>query len=65
MVRVVVIGDIDGNGVVDVLDAIALSGAFGAVPGVANWNPNADFETYEIDVLDAILLSSNYGGTQP
>ena len=55
------IGDINQDGRVNVLDAILLSNAFNSRPGDAKWNPNADLnKDNSVNVLDAILLSAHY-----
>jgi hypothetical protein len=65
MVRVSgVTGDINGDGVVDIYDAIILAGAYNSKPGDSNWNPNADINGDNVvDIYDAIMLSSHYGAT--
>jgi hypothetical protein len=64
-------GDINGNGTVNILDAILLASMFGShgpnydypgEPASPNWNPNADLNGDNIvDMLDAILLANNFG----
>ncbi|MEM3576954.1 MAG: PKD domain-containing protein [Candidatus Bathyarchaeia archaeon] len=59
---IALLGDINGDGTVDIFDAILLSISFGAKPGNPNWNPNADLDNSgEIDIFDAIILSAHYG----
>jgi hypothetical protein len=59
---IVLVGDINGDGVVNILDAILLADAFGSVPGDSNWNPAADLNgDGVVNILDAILLSDNFG----
>jgi hypothetical protein len=54
-------GDIDGNGWVNVLDAIDLSTSFGKSIGQTGFNPNADFDDNGIvNILDAITLANHY-----
>jgi len=66
VVRVVIPGDINGDGIVDVFDAVLLSGAAGADPTWPNWNPNADINDDEIiDVFDAVILSGHAGNQIP
>lgn len=58
------IGDINGDGVVNILDAILLGNAFGSVPGNTNWNPKADLNgDGVVNILDAIILANNFGAT--
>jgi len=65
MVRLsALVGDINGDGVVDIFDAIILSTAFGSTPGQPNWDPRADLDaSEEIDIYDAIILSTHFGET--
>jgi len=51
------LGDINGDGVVNVLDAIMQASAFGSTPQDSNWNPRADLNDDGIvNILDAIIL---------
>ncbi len=55
------LGDVNGDGSVDIYDAIILAGAYNSVPGSPNWNPNADINNDGIvDIYDAIILAGNY-----
>jgi hypothetical protein len=59
-------GDINGDGTVDIYDAIMLSGAFGSSPGSASWNPNADVNGDGIiDIYDAIIIAGHFGQNIP
>jgi hypothetical protein len=63
-------GDINGDGVVDIYDALLLAAAFGASPGMANYNPFAKLTDpavtgQDINIYDAILLSSHFGQSTP
>jgi hypothetical protein len=61
IVTVTIPGDVNGDGVVNILDAIQLANAFLARPGDPNWNPNADINgDNDINILDAILLANNF-----
>jgi hypothetical protein len=54
-------GDVDGNGIVNILDAIQQSNAFLATPSSSNWNPNADINgDGVVNILDAIILSNHF-----
>jgi hypothetical protein len=60
-VKVTVVGDVNGDGAVDIYDAITLSNAFASVPGRPAWNGNADINCdNSVDIYDAILLSLNF-----
>jgi peptide/nickel transport system substrate-binding protein len=55
-------GDIDGDGVVKILDAIDLSSSFGKSFGQPGYVKAADIDgNGTVNVLDAIDLSSNFG----
>lgn len=57
-----VVGDVDGNFAVDILDAALLAYSYGSSPGTARWNANADFDyNGTIDILDAAQLAFYYG----
>lgn len=65
-VKVVIPGDVNGDGTVNILDAIKLAGAFGSVPGDSKWNPNADINgDGTVNILDAIKLAGNFGKSEP
>jgi hypothetical protein len=58
----VIIGDINLDGTVNILDAIILAAAFGSKPGQSNWNSAADLNgDGTVNILDAILLGANFG----
>ena len=60
--EVILIGDINGDGEVNLLDAIALSKSFGYSEGEANFNPDADLNSDKIiNILDAIMFSKHFG----
>jgi hypothetical protein len=56
------LGDINGDGIVDVYDAILLAAAFNSGRGDPNWNPHADLNNDRVvDFYDAIILANNFG----
>jgi hypothetical protein len=60
------IGDIKSDGIVDIYDALKLSGAFGTTPTSKLWNAFCDLKPDSvIDIFDAILLSSNFNQHVP
>jgi len=66
LVSVTIVGDVDGNGNVNVLDAIDLSNSYDLKTGQAGFNPNADFDDNGIvNILDAITLSNHYNQHYP
>jgi parallel beta-helix repeat protein len=59
-------GDINGDRIVDIYDAILLANAYNSTPGKANWNPDADInEDNIVDIYDAILLANHYNQRYP
>jgi hypothetical protein len=53
-------GDVNGDGTVNILDAITLANAFLAAPDSSNWNANADVNSDGVvNILDAIILATN------
>jgi hypothetical protein len=56
--------DLNGDGVVDIYDAITLANAYNSRPGDPNWNAIADLNDDNIvDLYDALVLANNYGKT--
>jgi hypothetical protein len=56
--------DLDFNGEVDIFDALALSGAFGATldPLSDNWDRHADVvKNFEVDIFDALTIAGSFG----
>lgn len=62
-VFITILGDIDGDKVVNIKDAVPLGVAFGSNPSdPLVWDPNADLnDDYFINVKDAIILGANFG----
>jgi peptide/nickel transport system substrate-binding protein len=59
---IAMIGDIDGDGCVKILDAIDLSSAFGKSFGQAGYLKEADTDSNgTVNILDAVNLSGNFG----
>jgi len=59
-------GDINGDGIVDILDLNAASTAFGTTPDSPRWNPAADLNNDgTIDVLDLVIILINFGSVVP
>jgi hypothetical protein len=58
-------GDINGDGFVDLLDAILLGISFGSMAGDRKWNPRADLNNDGIiDIADATILADSFGSKQ-
>ncbi|MGA3191818.1 MAG: cohesin domain-containing protein [Candidatus Bathyarchaeia archaeon] len=59
-----IMGDLNGDGVVDIKDAILAAKAYGSSPGDPNWNPVADLDgNGTVNIIDLILLCMNFGRT--
>jgi hypothetical protein len=64
-------GDINGDGTVDIFDAILLADVYGKQEDQEGWNPYANLNMTPdqltgkqvIDIFDAIMLGNNYGRT--
>jgi hypothetical protein len=55
-------GDIDGDGAVDITDAIMFSNNFGLQKGDARWNPAADLNQDGVtNILDMIIIAGHFG----
>lgn len=60
-VEVTIPGDVNGDGIVNILDAITLANSFFATPASSNWNPNADINgDGVVNILDAIILANHF-----
>ena len=65
-VKVSIPGDVNGDGTVDIYDAIILAGAFNTTPTSAKWNPNVDINSDGfVDIYDAILLANHFNQHYP
>ena len=63
-VKVTVIGDLNGDSVVDILDGVRISLAWDSVPGNGWWNIKADLNhNDEVSILDAARASLHWGET--
>jgi ABC-type oligopeptide transport system substrate-binding subunit len=56
--------DLNGDGVVDILDITLAAAAFGAVRGDERWNPIADINADNtVDIIDIAILAKAFGTT--
>jgi len=61
-VKIKMMGDINGDGIIDYIDISAVSRAFGATPSSPRWNPNCDLNRDGvIDMMDMYNVASRYG----
>jgi len=59
-----ILGDLNGDGIVNLKDAMSAANAFGSSTGDPNWNPDADLDgNGKINIMDLILLATNFGRT--
>ncbi len=60
--QVRIMGDINGNGVVDVIDLLQLQAAFGSVRGGPNYDPLCDFDgDGSVGTLDLLYVLAKFG----
>jgi hypothetical protein len=56
------IGDVNGDGKVDIYDAVLLASSFGSTPSSPRWNPGADLNgNGVVDIYDTLILANNFG----
>jgi hypothetical protein len=65
-VPVVLIGDINNDGMVEMMDFFFMSQAYGSTPQDPNWNPKCDIYTWpygdgSVELMDFFLISNHYG----
>lgn len=59
-----ILGDVNQDGVADLLDAIQAALAFGSKPEDPHWNPAADLNgDSAVDIFDLILVANDFGKT--
>lgn len=58
-----IVGDIDHDGDVDILDVATAAKAWGSKEGDSNWNPIVDLASPYglIDIFDLVIIARNYG----
>lgn len=63
-VDVTVTPDLNGDGIINVLDLVIFAKAFGSYPGHPRWNPRADIDENKIiNILDGAKIAKNFGKT--
>jgi hypothetical protein len=61
-VKVKMVGDLNGDGIIDIFDVVAVGLAFGSKPGDPNWNEDADIvEDNLIDIFDLVYIGIHFG----
>jgi hypothetical protein len=62
--RTSLVGDVNEDGIVGIVDLATVARAFGTKPGDTYWDPDADINKDSlVDIDDLILVSTNYGAT--
>jgi hypothetical protein len=57
-------GDINHNGIVNIVDVVIAAMAFGSMPGDNNWNPDANLNNDGIiNIIDLVVVGINFGRT--
>lgn len=66
-VKIKMIGDVNGDGKIDIYDITAAAGVYGSKEGDPNWNPDADVAPQWgiINIYDLVTIASRYGQTCP
>jgi len=59
-----ILGDINGDNVVDVFDLVIVAAAYSSTPDDPNWNAQADLNNDDIiDIFDLVIVATYYGET--
>ena len=63
-VKVTIVGDVNGDGKVNLIDVFSVALAYGSYPGHPAWNPNCDINSdCKINLIDYFITALNYGKT--
>ena len=64
-VKMKMLGDINGDRKIDIIDVVAATSIYGSREGDPNWNPECDVASPwgVIDILDVVVITSRYGQT--
>jgi len=61
-VKVTILGDVNDDGVINLLDLVTAANAFGAIPGSWAWNPQADiYPDGIINIFDLVMIALRFG----
>lgn len=64
VVTVVMQGDVNADGIVDIFDITTVALAFNSKPGNSNWNPIADINNDgTVDIFDIVVVAIHFGET--
>jgi uncharacterized protein (DUF2141 family) len=57
-----ILGDVNGDGKVDMKDIAIVAAAFGSTPSSPRWDPRADVNgDGKVNMLDVAIVASNFG----
>ena len=63
-IKLTIVGDVNGDGKVNLIDVFAVALAYGSEPGYPKWNPNYDINNdAKINLIDYFTVCLNYGKT--
>jgi len=63
-VHITMLGDINGDGIINIIDIVIAALAFGSQPGDPNWNPDADlYVDGVINIIDLVVIAIRFGQT--
>jgi len=66
IVLVAMLGDLNGDGQVNIIDVAISAKAFGSYPGHERWNPNADMnDDDKINIVDVAIVAKQFGQKDP
>jgi hypothetical protein len=61
-VKIAMLGDVNGDGIINLLDLVKAAMAFGAVPGSPLWDPLADiYPDNHVDIFDLVMIAIRFG----
>jgi parallel beta-helix repeat protein len=59
-------GDVNADGIVELMDFFVASNAYNSSPGKPNWNPNADInDDSMVEMMDFYIMSQHYNEHEP
>jgi hypothetical protein len=65
-VEVRIVGDVNDDGKVDMVDLWIVQQAFGSIPGAPRWNEYADLDgNLKVDMRDIWIVGGNFGAHSP
>jgi hypothetical protein len=63
-VHIVMLGDLNGDGIINIIDIVIAALAFWSHPGDPNWNPDADINLDNtVNIIDLVYIAIRFGQT--